>query len=338
MSLGHPYQGLQVPSDAPFELRPSPGKGWGAFATTRIKQGAIILREKPLFVIPKPHTEITDADISVAFQKLSPRQKQQFLLLRNNASSHFTKREHAFAENSFRIMMPNSTGSLSNGPAHGLYLLHSRMNHSCIPNSTVPTTNGIIITSYATRDIPAGEEITICYGTGDGTDYEARTRQERMQALGFVCDCKACTLCTSFQQLSDLRRRFIRGLQYLLNGEDSDGQRLGSDSPIVIDPVLKNQAETRSIPVSSRLIYLLLIVFLLEEEGVLDDFMVERLRPIIDVVANMFKTESNARIARLAMAQTTWRERLCIAFGLWGRGDVVDQEVAGGLQQLAGLF
>ncbi|KAJ5965108.1 uncharacterized protein N7479_004984 [Penicillium vulpinum] len=37
MSANHPYRSLQLPPDAPFELKPSPGKGWGAFATKRIR-------------------------------------------------------------------------------------------------------------------------------------------------------------------------------------------------------------------------------------------------------------------------------------------------------------
>jgi SET domain-containing protein len=59
-----------VPSDAPFELKPSPRKGWGAFAIRRIERGAMILKEKPLFVIRKPHKEITEEDIWAVFQQL----------------------------------------------------------------------------------------------------------------------------------------------------------------------------------------------------------------------------------------------------------------------------
>jgi hypothetical protein len=57
------------------EMKPSPGKGWGAFATRRIERGAMILREKPLFVIRKPHEEITEEDVWAAFQQLIPSEK-----------------------------------------------------------------------------------------------------------------------------------------------------------------------------------------------------------------------------------------------------------------------
>jgi hypothetical protein len=53
----------------------------------------------------------------------------------------------------------------------------------------------------------------------------------------------------------------------------------GSASLIIVDCKLKKTAEDFSIPLSGRLIYNLLVMCLLEEEGLLDDFMVERFNP-----------------------------------------------------------
>jgi SET domain len=314
-----------VPSDVPFELKPSPGKGWGAFATRQIERGTVILREEPLFVIRKHHEEIMEGDVWTAFQRLAPSEKQQFLYLRNNASRPFTYMTEVFAENSFAIS--------NDPPIHGLFLVQSRFNHSCIPNSKIPSIDGETVTSFATRDIIAGEEITICYNS----DFELRTRHERHQALRFICDCKACLPGTLFQQLSDVRRTLIRGLQYLTLGVDLNGQRQGSASPIIIDSKLKKAAEDFSIPLSARLIYDLLVVYLLEEEGILDNLMVVRLGPGILRTVAEFKTESNAKISRLAMAQETWLEKLCMAFRLYGRGDVADDAIAVRLRMLHGL-
>lgn len=292
----------------------------------------MILREKPLFVIRKPHEEITEEDVRTAFQQLAPSEKRRFLCLRDNASKPFTHMTEAFAENSFALSS-SIRPQFSDPPAHGLFILHSRFNHSCLPNSKVPITSGEIIASFATRDIAAGEEITFCYNT----DFECRTRRERHQALGFVCYCRACLAGTPFQQLSDMRRTLVRGLQYLTLGADLNGQRQGSASPIIIDSKLKKAAEDFSIPLSARLIYNLLVVYILEEEGLLDNFMVERFNPGILQTAALFETESNARIARLAIAQETWLEKFCVAFRLYGRGDVADHASAVVLQMLRGL-
>ncbi|WEW59470.1 hypothetical protein PRK78_004944 [Emydomyces testavorans] len=325
MSLNHPYRTLQVPSDAAFELKPSPGKGWGVFARRRIERGATILREKPLFVIQKPHQAIMGVDVRAAVQQLAPSEKQQFLNLRDNGSRPFTRLTNALAENSFAVSV--------DPPAHGLFLLHSRFNHSCIPNCKIPTTSGAkeMIESFAIRDIAAGEEITICYNT----DFECRVRYERHQVLRFVCDCKACLIDSPFQKLSDMRRTLIRGLQYLTRGVDVNGQRQGSVSSIIIDSKLKKAAENFSIPLSSRLIYDLLVMVLLEEEGLLDDFMVKRFNPGIVQTSAWFMTESNARIARLAMTQKTWLEKFCMASRLYGREDVADPTIAEGFRMLS---
>ncbi len=286
----------------------------------------MILREMPLLIIRKPHEEITEEDIWAAFQQLGPNEKRKFLSLRENASRPFTNMSEAFAENSFALLDGTNNGS----PMHGLFILHSRFNHSCIPNCKVPTTNEEVVASFATRDIVVNEEITFCYNI----DFEGRTRHERHQALRFVCDCKACLVDTPFHQLSDIRRRFIRGLQYLTLGVDLDGQRQTSASSIIINSKLRKSAEEFSIPLSARLIYNLLGMYLLEEEGLLDDFMVKRMNPGIRLTTTWFKTESNAVIARLAIAQESWLRKLCVAFRLWGREDAADHIMAVALRRL----
>lgn len=283
----------------------------------------MILREQPLFAFHKPHQHITEKDIGAAFQNLSPREKQQFLCLRDNAYKPFTRMTDVLAENSFAIPQLNATTS------HGLYLLHSRFNHSCIPNSKAPISGGEdSVVSFATRDIAAGEEITICYNT----DFGGRTRRERHQALRFTCDCRACRPGT-FQQLSDMRRTLVRGLQYLTLGQDLDGRR----SSIIFNPRLRKAAEDYSIPISARLIYNLLMTVLLEQEGLLDEFMEQRMKPGISLTATMFETESNIEIARCAMAQDTWKSRLGTALSLDGREDAADSVTAIQLQRLQAL-
>ncbi|KAI8958639.1 SET domain-containing protein [Daldinia sp. FL1419] len=322
MSQDHPYRRLPIPSDAPFELRPSsPGKGWGGFATRLIERRDAILVEAPLFVIPKPSQYITEEDVIRAFQKLRPSAKQQFLLLRDNADGPFMSMNEAFAENSF--ISPDKSG-------HGLFLLHSRFNHSCMPNAKVPEYAGNAMTLFASRDIMAGEEITFCYND----DFECRTRRERHEALRFTCDCRACLLGTPFQQLSDIRRTFIRGLQYLTHGTDIDGKRRDSSYPIIADRRLKEAAETLSIPICNRLIYMLLSMHLLEEEELLDDFLRERVEPSIVTASSLFETESNIRIVKIVMTQKTWIRKVNMAFRLYGRADAADGYLPAALRAL----
>lgn len=268
----------------------------------------------------------------VAFQQLEPTRKKQFLCLRDNSSRYFKSMNEAFAENSFQAGIPDVTGSQSNKPpAHGLYLLLSRFNHSCIPNSKIPTTNENAIACFATKDIAAGEEITFCYNT----DFECRTRHERHEALRFVCHCRTCSSSSRFT--SDLRRRFIRGLQYLTHGVDIDGQRQRSGASVIANHELKEAAENGSIPLSSRLIYNVLVMVLIEKEGLLDDFMLERMRPSVFGMAAFFTTRSNIRIVRLMLEQGSWSDKLFMAFNLYGRKDASDHDFAGRIRALRGL-
>jgi hypothetical protein len=317
-----------VPSDAPFQLKPSFGKGWGVFATRKIKRGGVILREKPLFTIRKSVEEITETDLWMAILQLEPHEEEQFLLLRENENtfSPFLHIGHAFHEDSWLVS--------ENPQIPGPCLLHSLFNHSCIPNSKVPGSHsGEVVTSLAIRDIALGEELTFSYYA----ELTGMTRQERHKELEFICDCKACQPGSLFQRLSDMRRTLIRGLNFLTTGLDPIGQRLQSAYPIIFDPKLRKEAEGFRIPLSARLIYELLTMYLLEEERLMDDFVVERFNPAILHISTLFKTESNARIARLAVAQETWLEKLCVAFGLYGRRDAADHLSAMALRRKHGL-
>jgi hypothetical protein len=111
-----------------------------------------------------------------------------------------------------------------------------------------------------------------------------------------------------------------------MDGVDFDGRR---QSWIIADAELKHAAESRRILISSRWVYALLKVFLLEEEGLLDDLMMQRLGPDIEVPMALFETKENVAVAKLAMAQGTWRGRLEVAFRLYGRRDARDEFLAG---------
>ncbi|KAK3897064.1 hypothetical protein C8A05DRAFT_48176 [Staphylotrichum tortipilum] len=309
------YRGLRVPDDAPFELKPSPGRGWGVFATRRIGPGATILKEEPLFVIRKPTPLIREQDIKQAVLQLPAGKRQQFLLLRDNASGTFASMQDAFAENSFDLASPDESGRVTRLPAQGLLLLLSRFNYSCVPNAKIPSFTGdaLVAAIVAIRDIAAGEEITFCYSF----DMQFRTRRERHEALRFVCECRGCLPGNLFRELSDARRRLYRGLTYLVNGRDALARgRQGPVSSIITDP---------------QFVYHILIDFLREEEGLLDDLDEPRPRGLsraVYLLAGAFQTVDNVAIAAQAMAQDTWWKRLDLVLKLYGRADAADGTVA----------
>ena len=99
---------------------------------------------------------------------------------------------------------------------------------------------------------------------------------------------------------------------------------------------MKKAAERFEFPLSARLIYDLFIVVLLEEEELLDDFMVEGLNPGIMQITDAFKIPSNAKLAKLALAQETWLGKFCTALSLDGRADSADRSISEKLRKLDG--
>jgi hypothetical protein len=312
------YLSLRIPHDAPFELKASPEKGWGAFSTTKIPCGALILEEQPLFTTNKDHTEFDEGEAQAAFQLMSPEAKQQFLCLRDNGCEPFPTMAHAWAENSFSMY----NKSQSRGSA--LFVLMSRFDHSCIPNAKIPVRDSEAVAIFAVRNIEVGEEITFCYNPG----FAVLVALERRRALGFICECQACRIDTPFQYLSDARRTLLRGLEFLTQGKEIVEEGQAPRASIIFDSQLRKQAQEFDISISSRFIYYLLTVYLLEEEGLLDGFRLERLMPGITVTKNCFENRSNVKLARLALAQPTWFGRVCVAFSMYGREDVADQETS----------
>ena len=109
-----------------------------------------------------------------------------------------------------------------------------------------------------------------------------------------------------------------------------------SSPPIIFNPKMKTAAERLEFPLSARLIYDLFIVVLLEEEELLDDFMVEGLNPGIMQITDAFKIPSNAKLAKLALAQETWLGKFCTALSLDGRADSADRSISEKLRKLDG--
>ncbi|XP_053670061.1 histone-lysine N-trimethyltransferase SMYD5 [Anopheles nili] len=90
--------------------------------------------------------------------------------------------------------MDDAVGSFLNNEGSALYIMQSKVNHSCAPNaeSVFPYSNHVLALK-ATRDIEPGEEISISYL--DECNLE-RSRHSRQKALReyylFICQCEKC--------------------------------------------------------------------------------------------------------------------------------------------------
>jgi len=93
----------------------------------------------------------------------------------------------------FKTAMTAGLGAIESGVASGtaIYKLPSLFNHSCVPNAQARWEHGdASMTIRATRDIAAGEELTIAYVD---VDVDAAARRSKLSEwYGFDCACSRC--------------------------------------------------------------------------------------------------------------------------------------------------
>lgn len=88
--------------------------------------------------------------------------------------------------------------------------------------------------------------------------------------------------CVVLHVICDMQRIFTRGLSCSTTGRDIDEQVHGSKaSSIISGTSLRRDAEIFNIPLSSRLIYNLLLMVLSEQEELSDMFLEECMLPVI---------------------------------------------------------
>lgn len=334
------YESLVLPKDAPFTLKPSPGKGWGAFATRPIKKGETILHEKPLYILRNHPEEIFFPwDIMKAYQQLKPKDKQIFQALGQAMGVGLGLLDMVKIHELNQFDIKNDNGCRESA----LYPLHSRFNHSCVPNSRLYERHmDDTDTRIAIENIPAGEEITFCYSR----NLQFMTALERHQDLEFTCTCKACLPGTPFQRLSDARRRLMRGLHNLIQGVDISfhgDNKQSSKASVFLDPKVERKAKEFRNTVADRYFYMTLMCYLLEQEGLLENGEMDYRNRDIAATARQFRTLSNLRIVlhvnlRIVLHvtdQTSWLKKLEWASRLYGRKDDGDGPLIREIRRIA---
>jgi hypothetical protein len=158
----------------------------GIFATRDFEIGDLLLAEKPVFILPNVSLGATNL-LDHEYSKLSAADKARFDAL----SNAFPQRGRYGIFTTNAMPLGDTTGSVK---AHhgGIFLLISRINHSCCPNvlhSWCQATNEERI--YAIKQIKAGEQIFTSYLDDLFNTYEQR--KELLQASWkFSCQCSAC--------------------------------------------------------------------------------------------------------------------------------------------------
>ena len=206
-----------------YEVRTSPGKGFGCFATKAIPQGTRILAETPLLSMEDRE------QLEYEFSKVSSVKRMEYVALYSHRGELFYKKFEHYVED----VGPEAQESTDKGremraecawlaniwsifetnawDAYGLQYVcldSSRFNNSCVPNAYAGWNNRIKQhTIHAIKNIAKGEEILVNYHIGEGVSREKRKAKHAF--YGFQCDCPACDPETEFGKKSNIRRNLF---------------------------------------------------------------------------------------------------------------------------------
>jgi len=182
-------------SENNFSIVETTRSGVGMVAARNILAGDIIIREKPVIVIP-PQIKSSQYTWKEKVQYLEnvvsclpEADRSKFFNLHDckKLTGSVKSVEGIFRTNNFAL------GPLTATTAHGVFLLASRINHSCWPSCEVVWREDSEEQEVvAIRDIEEGEELTICYLN---IKDRMKTPEERRKVLlpyGFTCSCRFC--------------------------------------------------------------------------------------------------------------------------------------------------
>jgi len=202
-----------------FEIKETTSRGQGMFATVNIKPGTVILREKPLVVMPDKIFSKDDMDyietwLEKRLNKLESSEREKFFDLSDSRNEE---------KSILGIFFTNDMNFTDDSAA--LFPLMARVNHACQPNADfICRPRKGVQDLVATRLINEGEEIFISYlpAMAEGS-APTKVRQSYVREwYGFSCLCKQCCV----KDLDKIRSKIIdlqdKGIETLTSSECKD--------------------------------------------------------------------------------------------------------------------
>jgi hypothetical protein len=186
------HKPLSVPN-ASYHLSKRPGKGVSLIASESLSQLTPILTTQPVLIMhPSPSltTEIREHFLTIALKQLNPSTQASFHNLSKMYHLPSVAAQDVVRSNAFELPLAHPSP-----PCQHMHLAvfpeASRINHDCAPNAMYYI-DADTLTHHvsATRDITAGEEVTVAYlNVLQGREARGWMGQ---QGWGFECHCPRC--------------------------------------------------------------------------------------------------------------------------------------------------
>lgn len=226
-----------------YEIRYTPGRGYGCFATRNLPHGTRILADKLLLFVPVAN--YYESDINESFSKLTEEEKTLYFSLHSahgqdpenwppkihpgvgkREKSRILEQHIARVSKEPSLISIFQTNCMELGSGAAIFPNAARFNHSCNPNACFVWNNAIQKeTIHAMRDIEKDEEITLTYCD---MMQDRKNRTWELKHYGFFCDCPACdgdlSDPTSFAAKSELNRHRLKEIaeEEIKRVKDSD--------------------------------------------------------------------------------------------------------------------
>lgn len=240
------------------EVRSTPEKGQGLYATRAIRPGTLLFREQPLISLSKELEESYEA-IEAAFAGLRKCEKKTYLALFDAKKSRMSTVVSVYYSNCYsteQFATMDTVPSFDGGSCIGAK--SSRINHSCVPNvlfsfvtpcSAYPEGQ---MRFYAIKAIARGRELVSNY---DKNVFEpaAKRQQKYMLHYGFRCACEACHPQTEFWNKSDERRGAMKKAIGDVQRLEREWQKAVDAKDMIQRPVIVQQAIERLLKLEGLL-------------------------------------------------------------------------------------
>ncbi|KAF5549502.1 TPR domain-containing protein [Fusarium mexicanum] len=195
---------------APVEIRESPGRGKGLFTTKAVSAGELLLCEKA-FSYSFAGDEFLVKKIASLNGFGAPRTSRESFLQATSSSRDMT------------------SGKGLKHLTSGIWLLASRINHSCVGNCRRSFIGDMQIVR-ATKELPADTELFFCYRLPVPFESYQET-QKGLNHWGFACNCELClskksTSKSVFQRRKVLANDLKRLLDHPGSGNEAKLSRL----------------------------------------------------------------------------------------------------------------
>ncbi|KAI4524672.1 SET domain-containing protein [Schizophyllum commune Tattone D] len=195
---------ISCPSSIAHRVEPTDG-GKGLFGTRRLKQGELILCERPLVMVPRalvsgnktsatsiiPASTGPGALFDVLVKRMLPERREVLLKLAQVPACDVIGVDGLVRLTGLNVngyTLPGTEGA--DGRYVAVYETLSRANHSCRPNAHFSFHKpSFSVRLRALRDIKAGEEILISYVPPEAPYAQ---RQKELAHYGFSCTCAVC--------------------------------------------------------------------------------------------------------------------------------------------------